>query len=679
MNEPAATLDVTIASGAAVAPRDGGAQRGGGMKFTFASGSRPLEGFTIKRGVGIGGFGEVYFALSEAGKEVALKRVQRNLEIELRGVSQCLNLKHMNLVDLYDIKYDDQGGAWVVMEYITGESLKDVIDRNPRGIPQADVLHWFTGMARGVAYLHDQGIVHRDLKPGNIFDDQGIIKIGDYGLAKFISCSRRSGQTESVGTFHYMAPEIGKGSYGKEIDIYALGIMLFEMLTGKVPFDGESSQEIIMRHLTEDADTSQLPLPFRGVVARALGKDPELRYSHVDHMLQDLAQASEPHPAGAEAVVAATMVPPSPPPRGAAKEVLYIGDDPPPSDMAFGPVRHRPGTQASLAQVQQRGRALAHAARPAGATSLAQREPVAQAVSRGTQRASSWWRNSPLSTGSKILLVMGLLAVLFFNAEWVTPLGVAVGVLYAIYLGVWLLVQGSQASPPEATSGIRFRSWQELVRENLRGKPLGVRLGELSGAWLAAAVIAALLSVVMIAASDQFASEIDTLSAYAWLAVATTLGTWAVLAVGKFCEGVESDAIRRRVVMLGLGLALGAAAFGLEQALLMNLSNSPASVEASPLLASEGTPRLPLFLVFFGGLFVVPGWWKQTDPLRKTRINIFKLGTCVVWGYLLSLLWPFPQPWGVMLAATISLTAQLAAPWMTAQQRDAAKREYRRA
>src|SRR4051794_2023025 len=100
---------------------------GGTLKFHYASGSRPLDGFVIKRGIGRGGFGEVYFATSDAGKEVALKHIERNLEIELRGVSQCLNLKHPNLIDLYDIKYDDLGDAWVIMEYVAGPSLKDTI------------------------------------------------------------------------------------------------------------------------------------------------------------------------------------------------------------------------------------------------------------------------------------------------------------------------------------------------------------------------------------------------------------------------------------------------------------------------------------------------------------------------------------------------------------------------
>src|SRR6478672_9209048 len=260
-------------------------ERGGGMRFQFASGSRPLDGFVIKRGIGRGGFGEVYFATSDAGKEVALKHIERNLEIELRGVSQCLNLKHPNLIDLYDIKYDDIGDAWVIMEYVAGPSLKDTIDRNPNGLPLDQAEYWFRGLAAGVAYLHDHGIVHRDLKPGNIFEDAGIVKIGDYGLSKFISTSRRSGQTESVGTFHYMAPEIGKGAYGRQIDIYALGIVLYEMVTGHVPFEGESSQEIIMKHLTADPDLSAVPQPYRGMVERALKKDPEKRFKNVSEMV----------------------------------------------------------------------------------------------------------------------------------------------------------------------------------------------------------------------------------------------------------------------------------------------------------------------------------------------------------------------------------------------------------
>src|SRR5690606_9664346 len=106
------------------------------MRFALASGARPLDGYTVKRGVGMGGFGEVYFALSDAGKEVALKRINRNLDSELRGVRQCLNPKHVNLVDLYDIRQDAHGEYWVVMEYVGGEALSDALDRHAEGMPE---------------------------------------------------------------------------------------------------------------------------------------------------------------------------------------------------------------------------------------------------------------------------------------------------------------------------------------------------------------------------------------------------------------------------------------------------------------------------------------------------------------------------------------------------------------
>src|SRR5262249_46703219 len=160
------------------------------------------------------------------GKEVALKLVQRNLEVELRGVGQCLNLKHANLVAVYDVKQADNGDCWVVMEYVAGETLDKVIGGSPQGLPPEEALAWFQGVCAGVAFLHEQALVHRDLKPGNIFRENGVVKLGDYGLSKFISASRRSGQTGSVGTVHYMAPEVVNGRYGREVDLYALGIIL---------------------------------------------------------------------------------------------------------------------------------------------------------------------------------------------------------------------------------------------------------------------------------------------------------------------------------------------------------------------------------------------------------------------------------------------------------------------
>src|SRR5436305_5358932 len=99
------------------------------MKFTYSSGQRVLDGYTLKRGIGRGGFGEVYFALSDGGKEVALKLVRGNgpIDVELRGVAQCLNLKHPNLVNLFDLRTDSHGDHWVVMEYVAGEPLSAIL------------------------------------------------------------------------------------------------------------------------------------------------------------------------------------------------------------------------------------------------------------------------------------------------------------------------------------------------------------------------------------------------------------------------------------------------------------------------------------------------------------------------------------------------------------------------
>jgi serine/threonine protein kinase len=257
-------------------------------RFVYASGARPLAGYTIKRGVGQGGFGEIYYATSDAGKDVALKLIRRNLEIELRGIHQCLNLKHPNLLSLYDIRQDDKGDTWVVMEYVADASLDVVLSQRPKGFAADEALVWIHGIGAGVAYLHDRGIVHRDLKPGNIFLDEGVVKVGDYGLSKYISCSRRSGHTESVGTVHYMAPEVANGRYGKEIDVYAMGVILYELLTGRVPFEGESIGEVLMKHLTAVPDVSMIAQPYRAVIGKALEKDPERRYRSAAEMLAAL-------------------------------------------------------------------------------------------------------------------------------------------------------------------------------------------------------------------------------------------------------------------------------------------------------------------------------------------------------------------------------------------------------
>src|SRR5579863_2447254 len=278
------------------------------MKFAFAPEATPLAGYTIKRAIDRGGFGEVYYALSDSGKEVALKLLQRNHQVELRGVSQCLNLKHPNLVTIFDIRTDADDDHWVVMEYVAGKSLEYVIADHPNGLPLDDVEAWLAGIAAGTAFLHDRGIVHRDLKPANVFRENGVVKIGDVGLSKFITPSRRSAQTDSVGTVYYMAPEVARGKYGSELDVYSLGVMLYEMLTGHVPFSGESTAEILMKHLTEAPDLTKIPAQFRPVLARALEKDPHRRTPGAARVFEEFRRARQGKPTAEETAAASHFV-----------------------------------------------------------------------------------------------------------------------------------------------------------------------------------------------------------------------------------------------------------------------------------------------------------------------------------------------------------------------------------
>ena len=258
------------------------------QKYQYQHGDRPLEGYTIQRAAGRGGFGEVYYAVSDSGREVALKAVQNYEQIELRGISHCMNLKSPHLVTVFDVKYNDKNEPFVIMEYVSGPSLHDLLAESPHGLGVQKAAFFVREIAKSLSFLHECGIVHRDLKPSNIFYENGYVKVGDYGLAKAISASRHSGHTITVGTVHYMAPEIGAGSYNCSIDIYALGVLLYEMLTGDVPFMGSSPAEILMKHMTAAPELGNIDEPFAHVIKKALAKDPAERYQTVQEMVEDL-------------------------------------------------------------------------------------------------------------------------------------------------------------------------------------------------------------------------------------------------------------------------------------------------------------------------------------------------------------------------------------------------------
>jgi len=459
----------------------------------------------------VGGFGEVYFALNDAGKEVALKKIQRNLDVELRGVGYCLNLKHVNLISLWDIQTNEFGESWVVMEYVPGPSLRDVVEAHPTGMPLEEVKRWFVSTASGVAYLHEHGIVHRDLKPGNVFCDQDarVIKIGDYGLSKFISCNNRSGQTEAVGTFHYMAPEIGKGEYGKEIDIYAVGVILYEMLTGDVPFEGESTQEIIMKHLTMDPDLSRLPQEYHRVIGKSLRKDPQKRYSSITEMARDLPwpeiaasanQIVDRHVIGTMDFLAGTPTKPKSTAGYSAQVAQHYTDAAdaaeqlpakpkaqlPPTILrgGFGANKQDMSTASNEQPVANLTVSNLVAGEPVSATGNEVDEPMAFAVRSGLADLNCWWNQANVSTPVRFgaIIVAGI--VVIQNSTWLLAVLLGLTTVYLLYYAARRYVLSPASYKTSASSKALKRSRMLVIRSKLVSRPAMDQLAELTGSLL---------------------------------------------------------------------------------------------------------------------------------------------------------------------------------------------------
>ncbi|HEV3415493.1 MAG TPA: serine/threonine-protein kinase [Pirellulales bacterium] len=685
----------------ATQPTENPAPAAGAARFAFASGARPLDGYTIKRGVGHGGFGEVYYAVSDAGKEVALKLIRRNLDIELRGVTQCLNLKHPNLVSLFDIRQDDQGETWVVMEYVSGQCLQEVLAAHPAGLPVDEVMHWMQGIGAGVAYLHDHGIVHRDLKPGNVFCEDRIVKIGDYGLSKFISCSRRSGHTGSVGTVHYMAPEVANGRYGKEVDIYALGIVLYEMITGHVPFDGESLGEVLMKHLTAQPDLSMIGEPYRTAITRALAKDPEQRVRSVSDLMALLPRTGGGYADPQRfAVLPATLLA-----AGAANAASPVAAG---SPVAGAPVAAaaQPAGGPAVAAALRNGAGEGTPIRADVISPAGNEEPLWRLARTTWLDVRRWWDRSNLLAWQRLVILIAVLYVLLHTALIWLPTLAVLTVAYGIYWIVWSLAFKKQsraasnlqptagsAAPPIAVNpkargpgGPTFQRWKNggPTPPPLTGRQ---RATELVGSMFAGAIVALFIALVMflVRGGIHGPSVQSNLNQYAWLALSAIVGAWGVLIPAKLWQGSREDTTLRRFVMLAVGLLLGAAAYGIQTGLLVHLPyemnrDLPPPIGAErlmlPTMANElqwhdayGAPSVYAFLTYFGFLYFVLRWWRQADPLRRTRLRIWSVMVTVFWAGVANTLWPLPQPWGLMLAATISIAVQMASVWIPPRDR----------
>jgi beta-lactam-binding protein with PASTA domain len=289
--------------------------------------------YLIVRRLGSGGMADVYLAEDkELGRQVALKLLndrhandEQFVERFRREAQSAAGLNHPNIVSIFD-RGQAEGTYYIAMEYLEGRTLKELLVRNgPTPVPIA--IDYARQILGALAFAHRNGIVHRDIKPHNVVvRKDGRLKVTDFGIAR----SGASQMTEAgsiVGTAQYLSPEQARGApVDARSDLYSLGIVLYEMLTGEVPYTGDAPVEIAMKHLTAVPDPPStlrpdIPHDFDAIVMRALAKDPEQRYGSAEEMDADLArvargvavsqkteEAMTQVLAGAGAATAATMI-----------------------------------------------------------------------------------------------------------------------------------------------------------------------------------------------------------------------------------------------------------------------------------------------------------------------------------------------------------------------------------
>ncbi len=245
--------------------------------------------------IGTGGMSMVFRAFDTVlERQVAIKLMHADVAAdadadqlerfrrEARAVAQ---LNHPHVVGVIDAGEDGQGGAFIVLEYVEGETLKERIRRHGR-LPVSEAIAYAIEIARALGAAHAQGIVHRDVKPQNVLiDEQGAAKVTDFGIARTLDQEGLTANGRVLGTTDYVSPEQALGGdVNGQSDLYSLGIVLFEMLTGDVPFGGENQVVVAMKHVREALPDVQVRRPevssaLAAIVDRATAKDLSLRYA----------------------------------------------------------------------------------------------------------------------------------------------------------------------------------------------------------------------------------------------------------------------------------------------------------------------------------------------------------------------------------------------------------------
>jgi serine/threonine protein kinase/Tfp pilus assembly protein PilF len=296
---------------------------------------KSVSHYRILEKLGGGGMGVVYRAEdTKLGRTVALKflppELSHDAEAKKRFIQEAQAasaLDHNNICTIHEIDESKDSRIFIVMACYEGRTLKEIIDEGPMKI--GDAIDIAIQTAKGLAKAHQRGIVHRDIKPANIFiTNDNVVKIVDFGLAKLARKSRLTKTGTTVGTVAYMSPEQTRGDpVDRRTDIWSLGIVLYEMLVGRLPFKGEYEQAVVYSILNENAESiantrSEIPMELEMVVQKALQKDSGERYENFNEFLTDLEPLKKNLPAGHDAVYE------KPPPSIAVLPFVNMSADP---------------------------------------------------------------------------------------------------------------------------------------------------------------------------------------------------------------------------------------------------------------------------------------------------------------------------------------------------------------
>ncbi len=251
--------------------------------------------------IGVGGMADVYKAVDLMENKIVAVKILKpefadNEEFlrKFRNESKAIAmLSHPNIVKIYDVGLKDSV-KFIVMEYIDGITLKEYIDQ--QGVLKwEDALNFTSQILKALQHAHDKGIVHRDIKPQNIMLlEDGTIKVMDFGIARFSRIDGKTLSEKTIGSVHYISPEQAKGELTDErSDIYSVGIMLYEMLTGVKPFDGDNPVAIAMKHLEETPvapreRNPEIPMGLEEIVLHAMEREPSKRYQSASEMIKDI-------------------------------------------------------------------------------------------------------------------------------------------------------------------------------------------------------------------------------------------------------------------------------------------------------------------------------------------------------------------------------------------------------